>query len=175
MELKPQSSALGQINQHFSTAIFATPFATLIVQADQNQIMSARWSSKETGKIKEPDFPHDLHRAIEQQLNAYFKKSLKQFDLPLKQTESSFEQKVFEGLTKVLPGETISYKELASHIKAPKSARAVGNALGRNPHLLFTPCHRVVLSSGAIGHYAGGQELKRRLLDFESIKPSHKS
>ena len=66
-------------------------------------------------------------------------------------------------------GQVRSYGELARAIGAPKAARAVGNALGRNPIPIVIPCHRVVLGSGALGGYGGGPGIKDRLLAIEGV------
>jgi len=74
-------------------------------------------------------------------------------------------------------GERISYGELARLADAPNAARAVGTVLRRNPFPLFSPCHRVIRSDGAIGGFQGagdGWKLKQALLDWElcdAVKP----
>ena len=71
--------------------------------------------------------------------------------------------------TRLIPyGETRSYQRVAEHIKKPKAARAVGQALGKNPLLIVVPCHRVVASDGGLGGFGGGLEMKRRLLRMET-------
>ena len=67
---------------------------------------------------------------------------------------TEFERKVFEALAKVRRGRVISYGELAVGAGAPRAARAVGSALGKNPIPILLPCHRVVASNG-IGGYGG--------------------
>ncbi|CAG0921386.1 unnamed protein product [Notodromas monacha] len=67
-------------------------------------------------------------------------------------------------------GDRISYKELARLAGvSEKSSRAVGQAMANNPFLLLVPCHRVILSSGKIGHYSSGKrdDVKRYLLELE--------
>ena len=70
---------------------------------------------------------------------------------------TEFERKVLVALAKVRRGEVISYGELAEEIGAPRAARAVGSALGKNPIPILLPCHRVVASNG-IGGYGGSAE-----------------
>lgn len=79
-----------------------------------------------------------------------------------------FQIQVMQALCKIPFGQTVSYKELAELCGCPRGARAVGNACGRNPFPLFVPCHRVIHSDGHIGGFAGGSEIKRRLLEFEA-------
>ena len=84
-----------------------------------------------------------------------------------------FDRRVLQALCRVPAGATISYGALAERAGNPKGARAVGNALNRNPIPILLPCHRVVRKNGSIGGYSGGQQLKRNLLELErSRKPS---
>ena len=83
-----------------------------------------------------------------------------------------FERTVLRRLQSVPEGKTISYSELARKSGVPRAARAVGNALNRNPVPILLPCHRVVQKSGAFGGYRGGAKLKSVLLLFERQKVS---
>jgi len=72
--------------------------------------------------------------------------------------------------TYIIPyGETISYEELAKRVGEPKSARAIGNALGANPIPLIIPCHRVIRTDGGLGGFTAGIEVKKKLLELEGI------
>jgi methylated-DNA-[protein]-cysteine S-methyltransferase len=62
-----------------------------------------------------------------------------------------------------------TYGRIADHISAPRAARAVGTALGRNPFPIVVPCHRAVRANGALGGFRGGLEMKRRLLEGEGV------
>ncbi|MEA1907188.1 MAG: methylated-DNA--[protein]-cysteine S-methyltransferase [Euryarchaeota archaeon] len=79
---------------------------------------------------------------------------------------TDFEQSVLCETRKIEYGSMISYSELAREIGRPKTARAVGNALRKNPMPIVIPCHRVVAQHG-IGGYVLGVDLKRRLLELE--------
>lgn len=87
--------------------------------------------------------------------------------MKLKGTE--FEKKVWAELKKIPCGETSTYKSIAINIGHPKSARAVANACGKNPHPRIIPCHRAIRSDGSLGGYSaqGGVAEKRRLLELE--------
>ena len=80
-----------------------------------------------------------------------------------------FQKEVWLELSKIPKGETRTYKEIAIAIGHPKSARAVANACGKNPHPIKIPCHRVIRSDGKLGGYSapGGTAAKRRLLKEE--------
>jgi methylated-DNA-[protein]-cysteine S-methyltransferase len=105
--------------------------------------------------------------ALREQLDAYWQGGLQAFDLPLAPVGTPFQQRVWAALRTIPYGQTASYRQIAEQIGQPTAVRAVGAANGRNPIWLVVPCHRVVGSDGALTGYAGGIELKRRLLDHE--------
>jgi methylated-DNA-[protein]-cysteine S-methyltransferase len=80
-----------------------------------------------------------------------------------------FHQRVYEAARAIPPGSTLSYGQLASQLGAPGSARAVGQALGRNPFAIIVPCHRVLAANGKVGGFSanGGITTKLRLLAIE--------
>ncbi len=78
-----------------------------------------------------------------------------------------FQKKVYGAVCGIPRGEVRSYSWVAYAIGLPNSARAVGQALARNPFPIVVPCHRVVNSDGSLGGYSGGVELKKRLLRLE--------
>ena len=85
--------------------------------------------------------------------------------VPLDLVGTPFEIKVWEELRKVKPGETASYKDIAERIGNPKAYQAVGNAVGKNPVMLFVPCHRIIKSDGSIGGFSSDPKLKAYLLE----------
>lgn len=85
-------------------------------------------------------------------------------DLPLDLRGTAFQQRVWQALREIPPGQTISYRELAQRIGAPKAVRAVGAACGANALAVAIPCHRVVRSDGGLAGYRWGVERKRALL-----------
>lgn len=93
----------------------------------------------------------------------------KPFTLPkLAETGTAFEQRVWQALSEIPFGTTISYTELAQMTGKPKAVRAVANACGRNPVAIVIPCHRVLRSDGSLGGYYWGLEIKKALLAHES-------
>lgn len=90
-------------------------------------------------------------------------------DIPLHLEVTPFERRVLDLLRTIPPGDTVTYGELARRIGHSKAARAVGQAVARNPVPVVIPCHRVVPASGGIGQYSGGDgpATKRKLLDRE--------
>lgn len=108
-----------------------------------------------------------------QWLNRYFagEKPLPK-ELSLKPKGSDFRNLVWEILCKIPYGEVTTYGEIAKEVaqkmhKEKMSAQAVGGAVGHNPISIIIPCHRVIGTNGNLTGYAGGIELKKKLLDFE--------
>lgn len=83
---------------------------------------------------------------------------------------TSFEQNVLHTIKKIPLGKITTYGLLAQAIKKPGSARAIGNALHKNPCAPQIPCHRIIKSDGSIGGYAKGIDSKIRLLKQEGIE-----
>lgn len=102
------------------------------------------------------------------QLKAYFAGELQVFDLPLKASGSTFQSTVWQALTSIPYGETVSYKTIAERIESPKAVRAVGLANGKNPISLIVPCHRVIGANGKLTGYGGGLPRKQWLLAHEA-------
>ena len=121
-------------------------------------------------------FPEDAVRAdshpvlteTTRQLNAYFGRDLRDFDLPLAMKGTPFQIRVWRALQEIPYGETRSYAQQARVVGAPDAVRAVGAANGRNPIPIVVPCHRVIGSNGKLTGFGGGLPLKRWLLDLES-------
>lgn len=80
---------------------------------------------------------------------------------------TDFQQNVWKALLGIPRGKTVSYKDIAHQVGAPRGARAIGGAVGANPVSLFIPCHRVLTSDGKIGGYAWGIERKKEILKLE--------
>ncbi|HEX6128747.1 MAG TPA: methylated-DNA--[protein]-cysteine S-methyltransferase, partial [Candidatus Limnocylindria bacterium] len=106
--------------------------------------------------------------ALATQLEEYFAGERLAFDLPLVVDGSPFQERVWEALRTIPPGETISYEELALRAGRPGAQRAAGTANGANRLAILIPCHRVVRKSGETGNYGGGRWRKARLLDHEA-------
>ncbi|MBD1150489.1 MGMT family protein [Pelagibacterales bacterium SAG-MED29] len=84
---------------------------------------------------------------------------------------TKFQKKVWNYLKTIRKGTVKTYKQVAIGINRPKSARAVANAVGKNPFAPKIPCHRVIRSDGLLGGYSGigGVKVKKLLLKKEGI------
>ena len=104
------------------------------------------------------------------QLDEYFSNERTAFDLPIQFTSGTpFQHSVWNALRNIPYGETRTYGQIAAAIGSPKAARAVGQAVNRNPIWIVIPCHRIVGAGGKLTGYAGGLELKQQLLDLEQL------
>jgi methylated-DNA-[protein]-cysteine S-methyltransferase len=118
--------------------------------------------------VGDRDDAHPVLMEAVRQLDAYFARDLKEFDLRLEPTGTPFQRSVWEQLRGIGYGETASYGEIAVRLGlTPAASRAVGLANGRNPVPIVIPCHRVVGANGALTGYAGGIGRKQVLLDLE--------
>jgi methylated-DNA-[protein]-cysteine S-methyltransferase len=102
------------------------------------------------------------------QLDEYFSGKRKNFDLPVRQKGTEFQQKVWTELIQIPYGKTISYLRLAQRLGNVKIIRAAASANGRNQLSIVVPCHRVIGSDGSLTGYGGGLPRKKWLLDHEN-------
>lgn len=90
--------------------------------------------------------------------------------LPLDVRGTAFQQAVWRELSRIPPGETLSYAALAARAGNPRAVRAAGSACGANPVALLIPCHRARRGDGSLGGYAYGLPIKRELLEREAAR-----
>jgi methylated-DNA-[protein]-cysteine S-methyltransferase len=103
----------------------------------------------------------------EKQLKEYFQGERKIFDIPLDVSGTDFQKKVWNQLSKIPYGRTVSYKDISKRLNNEKATRAVGSANGKNPISIIVPCHRVIAADGGLGGYSGGLAMKVTLLELE--------
>ncbi len=126
---------------------------------------------------KEEDYK--ILRLTETWLNKYFSGEDVGFIPSIKVSGSEFRKDVWDILLKIPYGETRTYKEVGKALLASGkyervSNQAVGGAVGHNPISLIIPCHRVIGSDGSLRGYAGGLEVKKKLLEIERKKKNKK-
>jgi O-6-methylguanine DNA methyltransferase len=103
------------------------------------------------------------------QVEEYLSGERRKFSIPLDLQGTEFQKRVWQELLRIPYGKTRSYKEIAELIQNEKALRAVGTANGRNPISLIVPCHRVIGSNGTLTGYAGGLNIKEKLLKLEGV------
>ena len=101
------------------------------------------------------------------QLEEYFAGERASFDLKLEPGGDAFQVRVWDRLSAIPYGQTVTYGDLAREIGGEVTARDVGVAVGRNPLCVIVACHRVIGKDGSLTGYAGGLARKRFLLDLE--------
>jgi len=119
-----------------------------------------------------PEATNDpLLQEAARQLRDYLSGARTEFDLPLAADGNDFQTAVWAVVTGIPRGATTTYGHIAEQLGDRALAQKVGQAVGANPLCVFVPCHRVVGADGSLTGYAGGLEIKRRLLELEEPAP----
>lgn len=144
-------------------AIYESPFGPVRMDYEGDVLLRLRTvePTKERGE------PTELTKKVFSQLQEYFSGQRQTFDFPYELRGTEFQKKVWAALETIPYGQTRSYREIAQAVGNPKAVRAVGAANGKNPMWIVVPCHRVVGTNGTLTGYAGGIDMKRRLLELE--------
>jgi len=85
----------------------------------------------------------------------------------------NLEEKVYRKLMEVPKGRVTTYAELAKAVGIKNGQRVIGRMMNKNPYPLIIPCHRVILSSGKVGGYVWGENVKTNMLSKEGVKIRH--
>ncbi|GAB7087679.1 methylated-DNA--[protein]-cysteine S-methyltransferase [Marinifilum fragile] len=104
-----------------------------------------------------------------EQLLAYFDNNLIEFNLQLDPVGTVFQKQIWKQLEEIPFGEIRSYQDIANVIEKPNACRAIGMANSKNPIPIIIPCHRVIGKNGKLTGYAGGIDIKAKLLQLEGI------
>ena len=139
------------LHYHFRITYSKNKLYNLSFSEDKNNLIEKQLSLKISNNTTSK-----FAKEVQNQLNAYFQRRLKKFDIPVHIEGSEFSLKVFKEMSKIPYGKTKSYKQVAEKIKEPKSARAVGRVSGSNKIPIIIPCHRIVGSNGELVGYSGG-------------------
>ncbi|MGK0386831.1 MAG: methylated-DNA-[protein]-cysteine S-methyltransferase [Patiriisocius sp.] len=160
-----------------NTCHIKTPLGILELNGDETGLVSVLFcdtpldsaeSIKETQtEIAKDNIPLALQQAVNQ-LEEYFEGSRKIFDLTLLPMGTQFQKKVWQQLTTIPFGKTVSYQKMANNLGDPKVIRAAAIANGKNPISIIIPCHRVIGTDGSLTGYASGLHRKKWLLEHES-------
>lgn len=148
-----------------------SPVGKLKLVASANALVAILWERERPNRIKLAMAKSDPQQPIlletERQLEEYFAGTRNEFNLPLEPAGTEFQKKVWRALREIPFGQTRSYLDLAKSIGSAKAVRAVGAANGKNPLSIVVPCHRVVGANGTLTGFAGGLEVKAKLLAHE--------
>lgn len=142
-------------------SVIASPVGAITILADDDFVHVITFAEKDITGLSE----NALTVKVANQLNDYFKGDLKDFDFPLKQKGTEFQQEVWQNLLTIPFGETTSYAKFSAH--NPLAIRAIAAANGKNNIAIVVPCHRVIGSNGKLVGYAGGLWRKQWLLQHE--------
>jgi O-6-methylguanine DNA methyltransferase len=148
-------------NIHLTVITTETGIRNIILNSENNNYLS------DINSVNKND-PR-LH-GVYFQLEEYFNRARRQFNLPLEMAGTDFQKRVWNNLLKIPFGQTISYQTLAKRLDNAKLIRAVANANGSNPLPIVIPCHRVIGADGSMVGYGGGIELKKKLLTLEGSR-----
>ena len=111
---------------------------------------------------------HQYFKNLVKRFQDYFMGRLVDFPDKLDLNEATdFQRKVWKATSQIPYGQTRSYSWIARQIGKPGAARAVGQALGKNPLLIIVSCHRVLMSEGSLGGFTGGLVIKKYLIALE--------
>ncbi len=141
-----------------------TPLGFANIQGDENGISVI--SVLSDGEIS-TEIPENLQEAVSQ-IKEYFDGNKKNFTFKINPKGTDFQQKVWQELTNIPFGKTISYLDLAKKLGDPKVIRAAASANGKNPLWIVVPCHRVIGTDGSLTGYAGKLWRKKWLLEHEN-------
>ncbi|MDX2444846.1 MAG: methylated-DNA--[protein]-cysteine S-methyltransferase [Bacteroidales bacterium] len=158
---------------------FKTKFGELIIGSFENKLCLCDWRYRKMRNSVDKNLKTRLNAdfivegtAISQktknQLNEYFEGQRKEFDIPLYLVGSDFQIKVWNKLLSIPYGKTESYLGLSKKLGDEKAIRAVASANGANQISIIVPCHRIVGSNGKLVGYAGGLQVKMKLLNLEN-------
>ncbi len=164
--------------EQIRTCVYKTPLGELQLGSYGDYLCLCDWRYRKMMSVIEKRlsryFKADLAQGdssvlqeTRRQLDEYFARSRKQFDIPILTPGTEFQNKVWTELMEVPYGTTSTYLKLAEKIGNRNSVRAVAAANGANAISIIIPCHRIIGSNGTLVGYAGGLATKKRLLKLE--------
>lgn len=145
--------------------VLDSPIGELSVAVDDTAVCGLHFGRVESAGPAEEEL---AGRAVSE-LGAYFAGELTEFTVPVAvRRGSEFERAVWQEMTRIPYGETLTYGEVARTLGDPGAARAVGVACNRNPIPVIVPCHRIVGAGGKLVGFGGGLPRKVHLLELEA-------
>ena len=150
-----------------SICYIESPVGRLAVEAGDDCVTGLRWTDADE---QDPAAtPGPMLKEATRQLDLYFRRKLRRFDLPLAARGTDHQKRVWAMMCEIPFGDTATYGGMAMALGS--GPRAVGMACGRNPIPIIVPCHRVLGAGGKEGGFSGGRGLptKRQLLALEGV------
>jgi len=158
---------------------YKTPVGELIIGDFENKLCLCDWRYRKMRAQIDNRIQKGLNaeyklsdsttiKATINQLDEYFSKKRKQFELDLLFVGTEFQKKVWEQLIKVPYGKKETYLGLSQKLDNEKAIRAVAAANGANAISIIVPCHRIIGKNGELVGYAGGLDAKKKLLNLEN-------
>ena len=144
-------------------AYYSSPVGDLLIESENGKICTVNFLKDSR---REETYTSVIEQCISE-LDEYFYKGRKFFDVELNPRGTEFQKKVWNELLTIPYGTTMSYEALSLRLGNIKSIRAVGLANGQNPIAIIIPCHRVIGKGGSLVGYGGGLENKEWLLNHE--------
>lgn len=159
----------GKSQSFIKYCVIPSPVGRLLLAGDQQALHYLSFQDGKNPEVPQSDWIHDKKPFADviQQLREYFSGTRTTFQVNLFRHGTPFQRRVWQALTKVPYGQTVSYGDIAKSIGQPTASRAVGAANGKNPLSIFIPCHRVIGESGQLIGYGGGLPIKEDLLALE--------
>ena len=149
------------INYYF----YETIIGYLTISADEQGITDVSFGKRNPVDAVCQETPV-IKQAVSE-LQEYFEGRRREFTVPLHPQGTDFQLRVWQVLRTIPYGKTWSYKQVATAAGNPNASRAVGMANNRNPIAIIIPCHRVIGANGRLVGYAGGLDVKEKLLEIE--------
>lgn len=147
------------------TTYFPSPVGVLRIRSTEDYLSEVHFLNE--APVGSAVQLNPLLQSCVSQLEEYFQGLRQTFDLPFKHTGSDFQLRVWEELSLIPFGRTISYMDLAKRLGDPKSIRAAASTNGKNQFPIVVPCHRVIGTNNDLVGFGGGLWRKRWLLDHE--------
>ena len=146
--------------------ILNSPVGNLKLIANDEAIVRLIFTEEDAEVDTRRQFPSILDDTVHQ-LKEYFEGDRSEFNIKLAPAGTEFQLRVWDLLKEIPYGTTTTYSQLSKKMGNPKAIRAIGRANGQNPIPIIIPCHRVVGANNDLVGYAGGIEIKRKLLQHE--------
>lgn len=147
-------------------SIYSSPLGLLHIVCSNEGLLSLKFIDGDGHGIQPNE--NEIVQKCQQQLDEYFGGTRKDFDIPLTQEGTPFQQKVWQLLAHIPFGKTLSYQTLSKQYGDPKAIRAIAAANGKNKIAIIIPCHRVIGTDQSLTGYAGGLWRKQWLLQHEA-------